>query len=67
VVTRVVLSEEAEVDALTTFRFYEERRESLGARFRDHIGIAFGRIQSSPELCWLRLLRQALAYRLLRD
>jgi hypothetical protein len=49
-VTRVVLSEEAEGDALTAFRFYEERREGLGERFRDHVGIAFGRIQASPEL-----------------
>ena len=48
--TRVVLSEEAEVDALTAFRFYEERREGLGERFRDHVGIAFGRIRVSPEL-----------------
>jgi plasmid stabilization system protein ParE len=49
-VTRVVLSEEAERDALTAFAFYEERREGLGERFRDHVGIAFGRIQASPEL-----------------
>jgi hypothetical protein len=61
-----VLREKAEVDALTTFRFYEERRESLGERFRNHIGIAFGRIQASPERCWLAVPRHALAYRLLR-
>ena len=30
--TRLLLSEEAEVDALTAFRFYEERREGLNAK-----------------------------------
>jgi len=50
-VTRLVFSAEAESDALGAFRFYEDRREGLGERFRDHLGIALGRIQTSPELC----------------
>jgi hypothetical protein len=64
-VTRVVLSEEAEVDALTAFRFYEGRREGLGERFRDHVGIALGRIQASPELSPIiyRALRRRLVER----
>ena len=37
-------------DALGAFRFYEDRREGLGERFRDHLDIALGRIQTSPEL-----------------
>ena len=45
--TRLVFSAEAEADALGAFRFYEERREGLGERFRDHLGIALGRIQTS--------------------
>ena len=40
----------AEADALEAFRFYEERREGLGERFRDHLGIAISRIQDTPEL-----------------
>ena len=48
--TRVVFSGDAEADALDAFRFYEERREGLGERFRDHVGLALGRIQTSPEL-----------------
>ena len=46
---RVVLSTEAEADALTAFRFYEERRDGLGERFRDHVGVALSRIQNNPE------------------
>jgi hypothetical protein len=49
-VTRVVFSAEAEADALGAFRFYEDRREGLGERFRDHVGVALGRIQTSPEV-----------------
>jgi toxin ParE1/3/4 len=49
-VTRVVFSSEAEADALGAFRFYEDRREGLGERFRDHVGVALGRIQTSPEV-----------------
>jgi toxin ParE1/3/4 len=64
-VTRVVLSEEAEVDALIAFRFYEERRVGLGERFRYHVGIALARIQASPELSPIiyRDLRQRLVER----
>ena len=46
---RVVLAAEAEADALSAFRFYEERRERLGERFRDHLGGAISRIQRNPE------------------
>lgn len=46
---RVVLSPEAEADALAAFRFYEDRREGLGERFRDHLGRAFTRVQNNPE------------------
>lgn len=46
---RVVLSPEAEADALAAFRFYEERREGLGERFRDHLGLALTRVQNNPE------------------
>jgi len=49
-VTRVVFSSEAETDALAAFRFYEDRREGLGERLRDHLGMALGRIQTSPEM-----------------
>jgi toxin ParE1/3/4 len=49
-VIRVVFSAEAEADALNAFKFYEERRESLGERFRDHVSIALDGIQRSPEL-----------------
>jgi len=48
--TRVVFSAEAEADALGAFRFYEDRREGLGERFRDHVGVALDRIQTSPEV-----------------
>lgn len=47
---RIVLSDEAQSDALEAFRFYEERREGLGERFRDHLDIAIVRIQETPEL-----------------
>ena len=50
VLTRVVFSAEAEADALGAFRFYEDRREGLGERFRDHVGVALDRIQTSPEV-----------------
>ncbi len=46
---RLVISAEAETDALTAFKFYEERREGLGERFRDHLGVALSRIQNNPE------------------
>ena len=46
---RLVLSPEAEADALSAFRFYEERREGLGERFRDHVGLALTRVQNNPE------------------
>jgi len=44
-VIRIVLSSEAEADALDAFRFYEDRREGLGERFRDHLGLALTRVQ----------------------
>ena len=47
---RIAFSEEAQADALEAFRFYEERREGLGERFRDHLDIAISRIQETPEL-----------------
>lgn len=46
---RVVIGLEAEADALSAFRFYEERREGLGERFRDHLGLALTRAQKNPE------------------
>ena len=46
---RLVLSPEAEADALSAFRFYEERRDGLGERFRDHVGLALTRVQNNPE------------------
>jgi plasmid stabilization system protein ParE len=49
-VIRIVLGDEAQADALDAFRFYEERREGLGERFRDHLDIALSRIQETPEL-----------------
>jgi toxin ParE1/3/4 len=48
-VIRVVLSPGAEADALEAFRFYEDRREGLGERFRDHLGLALTRVQNNPE------------------
>ncbi len=62
-VIRVVLSPEAE--ALTAFRFYEERREGLGERFRDHLGRALTRIQNNPEEAPViyRTLRRKLVQR----
>ena len=52
--------------ALGACRFYEDRREGLGERFRHHLGIALGRIQTSPELCPIiyRDLRRKLVERL---
>jgi toxin ParE1/3/4 len=49
-VIRIVFREEARADALSAFSFYEERREGLGERFRDHLGVAITAIQRSPEL-----------------
>jgi len=49
-VIRIVLGDEAVADALEAFRFYEERREGLGERFRDHLDIALSRIQATPEV-----------------
>ena len=46
---RVVFSFEGESDALGAFEFYEERREGLGERFRDHVSVALGRIQQNPD------------------
>ena len=46
---RIVLSPEAEADALDAFRFYEARRDGLGERFRDHLGLALARLQLNPE------------------
>jgi toxin ParE1/3/4 len=48
-VIRIVLSPEAEADALDAFRFYEARRDGLGERFRDHLGLALARLQLKPE------------------
>jgi toxin ParE1/3/4 len=50
VVIRLVLAQEAERDALEAFEFYEARREGLGERFRDHVGVALGKVQASPEV-----------------
>ena len=47
---RIVVGEEARGDVLNAFSFYEERREGLGERFRDHLGVAIAAIQRSPEL-----------------
>ena len=57
--TRVVISAEAQDDLIAAFEFYEERREGLGQRFRDHVDLAMGRIQAAPE-------RYPLVYRDLR-
>ena len=46
---RLVLAQEAERDALEAFHFYEARREGLGERFRDHLGVALGKVQASPD------------------
>ena len=48
--TRIIFRDEARSDALKAFSFYEERREGLGERFRDHLGVAIVAIQRSPEL-----------------
>ena len=53
---RIVLAQEAERDALETFHFYEARREGLGERFRDHLGVALGRFRRA-----LRLRRSSIA------
>ena len=47
---RLILALEAEADALEAFHFYEARREGLGERFREHLGIALGKVQASPEV-----------------
>ena len=47
---RLVLAQEAERDALEAFHFYEARREGLGERFRDHLGVALGKVQAGPEV-----------------
>ena len=62
---RVVLSPEAEADALAAFRFYEDRREELGERFRNHLGRAFTRLQNNPEEAPVvyRNLRRKLVHR----
>jgi toxin ParE1/3/4 len=49
-VNRLVLAPEAERDALEAFDFYEARREGLGQRFRDHLDVAIGKVQASPEV-----------------
>jgi len=49
-VNRLVLAQEAERDALEAFYFYEDRREGLGERFRDHLGVALGKVQAGPEV-----------------
>jgi toxin ParE1/3/4 len=49
-VNRLVLAQEAERDGLEAFQFYEARREGLGERFRDHLGVALGKVQESPEV-----------------
>jgi toxin ParE1/3/4 len=48
-VIRIVISDEAQADALNAFSFYEERRRGLGERFRDHLDHAIGSVQRSPE------------------
>jgi hypothetical protein len=48
-VIRVVVSANAQADLLGAFAFYEERREGLGERFRDHVDYAIGRLQRAPE------------------
>ena len=48
---RLVLAHEAERDGLEAFQFYEVRREGLGERFRDHLGVALGKVQVSAEVC----------------
>jgi len=64
-VIRIVLSPEAEADALEAFRFFEERREGLGERFRDHLGRAFARVQeqSGESPVVYRKLRRKLVQR----
>lgn len=46
---RVVISDDAQADLLGAYSFYEDRREGLGARFRDHVDFALARIQIAPE------------------
>jgi toxin ParE1/3/4 len=48
-VTRVIFRDEARADALSAFAFYEDRRAGLGKRFRDHVDVAIGKLQRSPE------------------
>ena len=50
IVNRLVLAQEAEGDALGAFHFYDTRREGLGERFRDHLGVALGKVQANPEI-----------------
>ena len=46
---RIVFSDEASEDAIAAFRFYEDRSEGLGERFRDYLGIALALVQRRPE------------------
>ena len=55
--TRLVFSAEAEADALSAFHFYEDRREGLGEQFRDHLGIALGRILLAASAVHRRISR----------
>lgn len=42
------LSPEAREDALSAYAYYEDRREGLGARFREHLDHAIARICEDP-------------------
>lgn len=46
---RVVLSPEAEADALAAFGTTKGVARDLAERFRDHLGRAFARLQDNPE------------------
>ena len=57
--TLAQLSPEARADALSAYAFYEDRREGLGARFREHLDHAITRICEDPK-------RYPVVYRELR-
>jgi len=46
---RIRLRREAYLDIAAAFRWYEERKEGLGARFLDELAVLLERIQAHPE------------------
>ncbi len=49
--TTVKFEREAEEDVLEAYDWYEQQRPGLGARFRDSLDVAMGRVTENPRAC----------------